>query len=53
MIRFKWELIKTGARYKRVRLTKCPLNYIRLVDSDWLLMELLKEMLLCAQDKGN
>lgn len=29
------------------------MNHIRLVDSDWLLTELLKETQLCAQDKGS
>jgi len=48
MIRFKKELVNTGSEYKGVRLSKWPMNHIRLVDSDQLLMELLKEMLICA-----
>lgn len=28
------------------------MNHIRLVDNEWLIMQLLKEMQLCAEDKG-
>lgn len=48
MIGFKQELAEDWSRIQRERLSKCPMNHIRLVDSDQLLTELLKEMLICT-----